>query len=108
VLIYFDSATKTEVLRRVRRVIRPDGFLFLGGAETTLGLDDGFERVSVGSTTAYRPKGAGPIDLPANPALAVAGVGVGVGAGLGAGVGAGARPAAPSPWPFSGLGQPLN
>jgi chemotaxis protein methyltransferase CheR len=76
VLIYFDPATKVEVLRRVRAILRPDGFLFLGGAETTLGLDDGFERVAVGSTIAYRPKGAGPLDLPSRLAPAVAGMGL--------------------------------
>jgi chemotaxis protein methyltransferase CheR len=76
VLIYFDPATKVEVLRRVRAILRPDGFLFLGGAETTLGLDDCFERVGVGSTIAYRPKGAGPLDLPSRLAPAVAGMGL--------------------------------
>jgi chemotaxis protein methyltransferase CheR len=76
VLIYFESATKSEVLRRVRRILRPDGFLFLGGAETTLGLDDGFERVAVGSTIAYRPKGAGSLEIPGTLAPAVAGPGL--------------------------------
>ena len=76
VLIYFDSVTKSEVLRRVRAILRPDGFLFLGGAETTLGLDDGFERVAVGSTIAYRPKGAGALDLPRRLAPPVAGIGL--------------------------------
>jgi chemotaxis protein methyltransferase CheR len=76
VLIYFDPATKSEVLRRVRRFLRPDGFLFLGGAETTLGLDDGFERVAVGSTIAYRPKGAGSLEMPRSFAPAVAGPGL--------------------------------
>lgn len=76
VLIYFDPATKSEVLRRVRRVMRPDGFLFLGGAETTLGLDDGFDRVAVGSTIAYRPKGAGSLEMPGTATPAVAGPGL--------------------------------
>jgi len=76
VLIYFEAATKSEVLRRVRRILRPDGFLFLGGAETTLGLDDGFERVAVGSTIAYRPKGAGSLEMPPTLAPAVAGPGL--------------------------------
>jgi chemotaxis protein methyltransferase CheR len=108
VLIYFDNVTKTAVLQRIRRVLRPDGYLFLGGAETTLGLDDGFERVSIGSTTAYRQKGAGPLDVPARPALAVAGAGV-------AGPPAGAWPASAGDgarlsagWPFQRFGQPLN
>jgi chemotaxis protein methyltransferase CheR len=64
VLIYFDAATKAEVLQRVRRVMKPDGFLFLGGSETTIGLDDGFERVAIGNATVYRPRGADPLETP--------------------------------------------
>src|SRR6202012_3185504 len=45
VLIYFDVPTRKEILARVRQVLRPDGFLFLGCAETTLNLDKGFEPV---------------------------------------------------------------
>jgi len=54
VLIYFDLATKQEVLRRVQAVVRPGGFLLLGGAETTIGVDDAWERVPVGRSSVYR------------------------------------------------------
>ncbi|MGY1834784.1 CheR family methyltransferase [Blastococcus sp. SYSU DS0510] len=59
VLIYFDLTTKQSILRRVRDLMRPDGWLFLGAAETTLGVDDSWERVVIGRSSAYRPlKGA--------------------------------------------------
>ncbi|MGY1670657.1 CheR family methyltransferase [Geodermatophilus sp. SYSU D00710] len=59
VLIYFDLPTKQAILRRVRELMRPDGWLFLGAAETTLGVDDSWSRVVLGRTSAYRPlKGA--------------------------------------------------
>jgi len=58
VLIYFDLRTKADILARVHRRMRPDGYLFLGGAETTLGLSDAFERVPFEKTAYYRPKGA--------------------------------------------------
>jgi len=54
VLIYFDLATKRQILARVRRVMRPDGYLVLGGAETTLNIDDSFERVQIDRTPVYR------------------------------------------------------
>lgn len=54
VLIYFDLATKRDVLRRVTQVMRPGGFLLLGAAETTIGIDDGWERVAVGRGSVYR------------------------------------------------------
>jgi chemotaxis protein methyltransferase CheR len=59
VLIYFDLPTKQAILRRVRALMKPDGWLFLGAAETTLGVDDSWERVVLGRSSAYRPlKGA--------------------------------------------------
>ena len=54
VLIYFDLATKQEVLSRVQRVLTPGGYLVLGAAETTVGIDDSWERVPVGRGALYR------------------------------------------------------
>jgi chemotaxis protein methyltransferase CheR len=54
VLIYFDLATKREVLRAVGRALRPGGYLLLGAAETTIGIDDGWERVSRDRGSVYR------------------------------------------------------
>jgi chemotaxis protein methyltransferase CheR len=54
VLIYFDLPTKRAILERIKRVLRPGGFLILGGAETTLNIDDDFERVQVERATCYR------------------------------------------------------
>lgn len=54
VLIYFDAPAKQAALAQLARVLAPDGVLFLGGAETTYGLDDSWERVQVGRTSLYR------------------------------------------------------
>jgi chemotaxis protein methyltransferase CheR len=54
VLIYFDVATKRMVLQRMRLRLAPDGVLLLGGAESTLGLDDSWQRIACGKTTVYR------------------------------------------------------
>jgi len=45
VLIYFDQETKTDILNRLAQSIAPDGFLFLGAAETVMGLSDAFAPV---------------------------------------------------------------
>ncbi len=45
VLIYFDAPTKTQVFSKLAKQLAPDGFLFLGGAETVLGLTDEFKPV---------------------------------------------------------------
>ncbi len=42
VLIYFDQETKSRTLGNIRRLLGDDGFLVLGGAETTMGLSDEF------------------------------------------------------------------
>jgi len=55
VLIYFDLPTKQSILRRVRRLMAPDGWLILGTAETTRGIDEEFEQTRYGGLSAYRP-----------------------------------------------------
>jgi chemotaxis protein methyltransferase CheR len=54
VLIYFDVATRTAVLERLRRVLRPGGALFMGSAETTSGLHDGFKKDDVNGAVCFR------------------------------------------------------
>jgi chemotaxis protein methyltransferase CheR len=43
VLIYFDQATKIDVLNRLARQMPDDGYLMLGAAETVVGLTDAFK-----------------------------------------------------------------
>ena len=54
VLIYFSAETKKEILAKTRRVLAPDGYLFLGGAETTLNLDDSYQRVQADKAVFYQ------------------------------------------------------
>jgi chemotaxis protein methyltransferase CheR len=62
VLIYFDAPTKSQVLDALRRQLADDGGLFLGAAETVLGL-----------TKAFKPaKDHRGLYLPANTAASLA------------------------------------
>jgi chemotaxis protein methyltransferase CheR len=45
VLIYFDQPTKGKVLEAIARQMPADGVLYLGGAETVLGITDKFKPV---------------------------------------------------------------
>jgi chemotaxis protein methyltransferase CheR len=44
VMIYFEVATKKAILGRLARLLKPDGYLLLGGAETTFNLDNSYRR----------------------------------------------------------------
>jgi len=54
VLIYFDIPTKKQILERLRGALTPGGYLVLGSAETTLGLDEVFLRVTAGNARFYQ------------------------------------------------------
>ena len=54
VLIYFSSEVRRTILQNVRRCLRRDGYLFVGGGETSLVLDRTFEPVRAGKTVYYR------------------------------------------------------
>lgn len=54
VLIYFDAEMKREIMEKIRGLLKPGGVMFLGGSETTINIDDEFERVRQGSTWVYR------------------------------------------------------
>jgi chemotaxis protein methyltransferase CheR len=54
VMIYWDLETKRTTLQKVRDVLRPDGCLILGAAETTYYVDDQFDRVSADSACCFR------------------------------------------------------
>jgi chemotaxis protein methyltransferase CheR len=55
VLIYFDVPTKREILERMRSAMRPDAYLFLGAAETTMNIHERYERIPFERAACYRP-----------------------------------------------------
>jgi len=54
VLIYFDQPTKSRVLEAIAAQMPPDGVLYLGGAETVLGITDRFSAIP-GERGVYEP-----------------------------------------------------
>lgn len=58
VLIYFDLETKRQLLGRVRNLLDGDGFLVLGGAETTNNIDGQYVPVKIGGGVYYQVKPA--------------------------------------------------
>ncbi len=58
VLIYFSVETKRQILGKVRKIMKPDGYLFLGGAETTINIDDAYDRVQIQRSGIYQVRSA--------------------------------------------------
>lgn len=53
VLIYFDTETKRRIFESIKAVLAPDGYLFLGVAETPYRISEGFKKVG-GATNVYQ------------------------------------------------------
>lgn len=53
VLIYFDAETKKNIMKELHGTLFRGGWLLLGGSETASGVDEWFERQSVGNATIY-------------------------------------------------------
>lgn len=54
VLIYFDTDVKRTILGKIRRLLNPGGTVLLGGSETTIHIDDEYERVRSAGSWVYR------------------------------------------------------
>jgi chemotaxis protein methyltransferase CheR len=54
VMIYFDVETKKAILGQMAGVLQKDGYLLLGGAETTFNLDDAYQRLEQCKTGFYQ------------------------------------------------------
>jgi chemotaxis protein methyltransferase CheR len=57
VLIYFDTETKRRIFESIKAVLAPDGYLFLGVAETPYRISEGFSKVTE-KTNVYRKETA--------------------------------------------------
>jgi chemotaxis protein methyltransferase CheR len=53
VMIYFDAKTKRDILKELHGTMFCGGWLLLGGVETAFGVEEWFERQSVGNATIY-------------------------------------------------------
>src|SRR5450432_4167286 len=53
VMIYFDAETKRKILKELHSTLFRGGWLLLGGAETAFGVEEWFERQTVGSAIVY-------------------------------------------------------
>jgi chemotaxis protein methyltransferase CheR len=54
VMIYFDPADQQKLLRRLAQALAPGGYLFLGHAESLLGMSDHFRTVSLRPGIVYQ------------------------------------------------------
>ncbi len=53
VMIYFDAETKLNIMKELHATLFRGGWLLLGGTETAFGVEEWFERQTVGNVTVY-------------------------------------------------------
>ena len=54
VMIYFDEAEQKRLVEKLHRCLNPEGFLFIGHAESLFGLSDKYRMVHQNNGTAYQ------------------------------------------------------
>ena len=54
VMIYFDEAEQKRLIEKFYRCLNPEGYLFVGHAESLFGLTDKFRMIHVNNGTAYQ------------------------------------------------------
>ncbi|MEZ6045174.1 MAG: protein-glutamate O-methyltransferase CheR [Planctomycetaceae bacterium] len=55
VLIYFENATKGNILDRMSKQLASDGYLMLGAAETILGITESYQKIPGWESGVYEP-----------------------------------------------------
>ena len=53
VMIYFDAETKKKILKELHGTLFRGGWLLLGGAETAFGVEEWFDRQTIGNASVY-------------------------------------------------------
>ena len=54
VMIYFDEAEQKRLIEKFHRCLNPEGYLFIGHAESLFGLSDRFKMIHDNNGTAYQ------------------------------------------------------
>ena len=54
VMIYFDQAEQKRLVEKLCRCLHPDGYLFIGHAESLFGVSDKFRMIHQNNGTAYQ------------------------------------------------------
>jgi len=53
VMIYFDAQTRRNIMKELHSTLFRGAWLLLGGAETAFGVEEFFERQTVGNAIVY-------------------------------------------------------